>query len=134
MEFIEFTEDKFQSLKTDLAKRQRLPIRIMSASMEPLIKTDELIQIRPLSRPIQKFDILVFWWNRRFICHFVSALNQVDWNEGQRRVVTQSLQSRGEDFPFPEQFILGIVEGKTIPLLYRLRFELKRLWKAWRNR
>jgi hypothetical protein len=124
-----FSEDQFQSIKKSLLASGSMQIRIMSGSMEPLIATNEVLTIQPLKRSPQIFDILVFWSGKIFICHFVSHTNELTWNETEKRLTTQSLMGGGEDFPFLEKHILGVVQGKKLSWFFRLRF----LWRRFRR-
>jgi signal peptidase I len=118
--------------KVDLAELKRrlneqgfLPIRIMSGSMEPVIRTGEQLMVAEIAEPLRIFDIIVFWDGSVMICHFVWRINRAIKSKGERWIVTRSLISSREDFPILESQILGRVTNRKLPFLRKLRILLE---------
>jgi signal peptidase I len=118
--------------KVDLAELKRrlneqgfLPIRIMSGSMEPVIKTGEKLTVAEIAEPLRIFDIIVFWDGSVMVCHFVWRINRAIKSKGEHWIVTRSLVSSREDFPILESHILGRVTDRKLPFLRKLRILLE---------
>ena len=90
-----------------------IDVQIVSGSMEPVIKTGELVTVERLEGRPKMFDILVFHQNDKFICHYFWKENSHFDNEG-KNYVTRPLSSRGFDIPFSHRQVLGRVGGKRI--------------------
>ena len=97
----------------ELERLGRIEVRIISGSMEPVIMTGESVTVEKLEGPPKMFDILVFYQNEKFICHYFWKQNSRFDNEG-RNYVTRPLRSRGFDIPFGRRQLLGRVVAKRI--------------------
>lgn len=118
-------EPSLESLKQKLKAQKCLPIRVVTGSMEPLIKTGEELTIEEIVEPLKIFDIVVFWNGSIYVCHFVWRLNRKPNSKGERWVTTRSLMSDFEDFPILETQILGRVTDRQIPFSKKLFMALK---------
>lgn len=117
----------FEKLKEILSSQKSLPIRVVTGSMEPLIKTGEELTIEEISEPLKIFDIVVFWNGAAYVCHFVWRLNRKPNSKGERWITTRSLVSEREDFPVLETHILGRVVDRQIPFSKKLLMAIR----AW---
>lgn len=102
-------------LKNKLAKDGRINCRIISGSMEPLIMTNDFVDIEPLSGELKKFDILVFFQKDKLICHYVTHVNLSDG-----KIITANLIG-GEDLPFEKDQILGKVVNYKVGFWQKLK-------------
>ena len=113
-----------QNIKSRLQKEGRIPIRIVSGSMKPLIEVGETLEMQPHENEFHTFDLIVFQQFDRLVCHYVWR-NQVDFNN---TLVTRSLQDIFTDeVPIPLNQVLGIVKAKKISLLTKLKI----LFQNW---
>lgn len=114
---------QFHILKKKIRK-EPLDIRIISGSMEPLIKIDEQVKVEYCESP-KVFDVIIYHSaDNKLICHFV-------WGESKAQpgfLLLQSLTSAPLDLPVAQEKILGRVKGKKISLFYKMIFVLKRLF------
>jgi hypothetical protein len=101
---------EFEVLKN---KIQSTPIKlkIASDSMQPLLRTHDVIEVHKLSKPLETFDLIVFESSGRLMCHFVWR-NQIGFNE---KVVTRSLKEpRADENPIHIKKVLGWVPAAKI--------------------
>lgn len=114
---------QFQVLKKKI-QRKPLNIRVISGSMEPLIKTNEHVQVEDCKNP-KVYDVIVYHSDdEKLICHFV-------WGESKARpgfLLLQSLSGGRLDLPVAQEKVLGKVMGKKISFYYKMIFVLKRLF------
>lgn len=104
--------------KKKLSTQGSVEIRIVSDSMLPCLRVGEIIQVVPLKKEFKTFDLVVFFYQKKFICHYVWR-NQISFNG---TIVTRSLkESRLDEAPHPISNLLGSVQGKSIPVLTRFR-------------
>ena len=102
----------FEKLR-ELERYGRIDVRIVSGSMEPVIMTGETVGVEKLEGTPKMFDILVFYQNDKFICHYFWKKNAHFDNAG-RNYVTRPLYSRGFDIPFARRQLLGRVATRRI--------------------
>ena len=114
------THDIFLLLKLKLQKHKTLPVRIVTGSMLPLIKIDENIWVEPPPplEELKRFDILVYWSDDKFICHYLDRINDVI-NSDQKVLILKGLKNKGQDFPVYYENLFGKVNMK-IPWYLRL--------------
>ena len=112
-----------QKLK-EINARETIEVKIISGSMEPLIKTGEVVRVEKLSGDPRPFDILVFYQNNIFLCHYFWRKNIRFDNDG-KNYLTRPLLSRGVDIPFARGQILGRVRGKKIGFWRRMLIMLR---------
>lgn len=115
---------KLKTLKIKLDQEDTLSLRVASDSMEPILKTGQIIQVKKIkSHELKKFDTIVFFQNEKIMCHFLWAI-QID-AEGKTLLITKSIKNPKEiDLPLKENLLLGKVDVK-IPLLLKLKIWLK---------
>ena len=114
-----------QKLK-ELNTQKTISVQIVSNSMEPIIKTGEIIHVEKLTGEPKIFDILVFYQNNIFLCHYFWKKNTYIDNDG-KNYLTRALASHGADIPFSRDQILGRVVGKHLSFLRQYRIVLREL-------
>ena len=126
----EISQSHFEFLKETLGKQGHLNIRIISDSMEPVIKTGEELQVLPCVSDfnlLNRFDILVFWNGKYFVCHYLWNKNQLSFNKKEKLLTTRGLKNLYEDFPIQESHILGVLPNRRIPFWWKLKIYLRSL-------
>lgn len=102
-------------------QRQPVDVKVASNSMEPILKTGDIVKIYPLTQPPRIFDVVVFKNNLQLNCHFVWR-NQLDFNN---TLVTRSLKEPGlDEVPINMTEILGWVPDAKISLIMKFRLIL----------
>ena len=61
IDFSNVDEITFNQLKEVLAKRGRLPIRVVTSSMEPVIMAGDTLEVVSKTDELKKFDIIGFF-------------------------------------------------------------------------
>jgi hypothetical protein len=111
----------FRHHRALLAKTGSLACRVISDSMEPVLRVGEQMQIEPVGdlSSIKRFDIVVVHIGDRLLCHFVWHINRV----GSRTTVsTRSLKDfLHNDIPMDLDNILGKVSNRKIPMHTRAK-------------
>jgi hypothetical protein len=106
----------FEKLKQSLETAGQLPIRIVSDSMEPLLRVQETLDVKKLENSLKTFDLVVFYQARRLNCHFFWR----DQKDFDNCIVTRSLKEPAQDDPpVPYDCILGWIPER------RIRFSMK---------
>lgn len=118
-------KNHFELLKEGLRAKSTWPVKIISDSMEPLIKTGEEVEVIPAPENLQRFDILVFWSESKLICHYLWSRNQLKFNHADQLLVTRPLKYRGEDFPISPHHVLGVVKHRRLNLWQKIKAYLK---------
>lgn len=115
----------FYAIKKELLKKQALSLKVATDSMHPVLKVNQLINVRPCDPIVlKKFDIIVFWDEGKLTSHFLWA-KQTDFNSRGTILVTRSLKNPAEiDLPFKEELLLGKVDAK-IPTIKKIKLYLK---------
>ena len=109
--------DDFLKMKKIILCNGNLDVKIVSNSMEPLILTNEVINVVNLVEGPKKFDIIVFWRDCRFVAHFIWRINGIS----HLTYTTRSLQNRSSnEAPVELDEILGIISSKKIGFLDKL--------------
>jgi signal peptidase I len=109
-------------LRKKLARGEQHTLKIVSNSMEPLIKVGEEVVVCSPPKPehLQIFDILVFSQGNRLNAHF---LTKVDWQRD--HFVTRPLRDPSQqDYPISFKDIIGIIPHKKIGWWQKLRILL----------
>jgi hypothetical protein len=111
---------EFEVHKANLEKNKALGIKIVSDSMEPLLKvSDTAFVVEKSQRPkFETFDLIVYFFENHLRCHFVWR-DQRDFNQG---VVTRSLKEpySNEGIVYDSN-ILGWVPNKKIPWVLKFK-------------
>lgn len=125
------TPDALQTLfikaKSVLENKGMVPVKIISGSMEPVIKVNENVIVSKLKRPIARFDIIVFKGDREFICHYVRHVNRFVKDGENDLIQTRGLNAKFNDVPIHQDQVLGIVISHRLNLWRKLRL-------MWANR
>ena len=109
---------EFLVLKKTLAFDGELPIKIVTDSMRPLLQVDEKLKVIVPPKKLKMFDLVVFYQSEKLNCHFLWR-DQKNFNN---TIVTRSLkQPKVDDPPVPYECILGVVKGKSISILQKLK-------------
>lgn len=115
------TDEKFLALKRELLQKGVLEARIVSNSMWPLIKTDDLIRIIPQKEDLKKNQIIVFKFGNHLFCHLF-----IDYSKLEKgRLLTIGLNNDDIDFPIKEEDLLGIVSNYKLRLIDKIRLFFK---------
>ena len=116
------SEEKFLSFKENLRDRGNMNFRIASGSMAPLIQIGDEIEVSLISKPLKRFDIIVFLSESILVCHFLWHINRLSTRKGEWLYITKPLfPKNAEDWPFPEKQILGIVTSHRLTLWMRMK-------------
>lgn len=102
-------------------KKGPCKIRIISDSMEPLIKKDEILIIENHDvEKLNRFDIIVFEYYEKVYCHFFwSYINQ-------NIIITKSIKDSNEfDVPINKEHFIGVTKQKHANLLLKLFIYIK---------
>lgn len=108
--------------KKTLSEKGFLDIKIISTSMEPLIKKNEIVQIKEVSKDLQKFDIIVFLRDRKFVAHYIWRVNGLS----SKSYTTRSFENKEYDeLPVQQSEVLGVVMEKKFSILKKIMMSLK---------
>lgn len=79
--------------------------KIVSGSMEPVIKVGDDILVMVKAKDLKKFDIIVFRQNNKLICHYLWSVNKI--------IEPKLMQTRSllgaKDFPIKDEDYVGKV-------------------------
>lgn len=110
---MEMTREQFEKIKT-------LPLfkgKVITGSMEPVIKVGEEVVIDVGQKDIKRFDIIVIFCEGKLICHYLWIKNR-----HVRPVLLQTRNMAGQlDYPIEEEFYLGKVISHKLSLWRKLR-------------
>ncbi len=110
---MEVTREAFEKLKASPFFKGK----VVSASMEPVIRTGEEIVVDVGCKELRRFDIVVVYLEGKLVCHYLWAKNRVV-----TPVLLQTRNMKGQrDFPVEESAYLGKVVSHRIGFLRRLR-------------
>lgn len=109
---------EFVLQKNRLAKVGKQNIRIVSDSMQPLLKINQEITVIPLLTEIKRFDLLVYFKNNNLTCHFL----WMDQRRFNNSIVTRSLKDPYRNEP-PISFdnIYGVLPHLKISLATKIK-------------
>lgn len=121
------TLEDFAAVKKQLHLQKKMIVRIVSGSMEPLIKTGENIELEEFASfaQLKRFDVIVFYYRNTLICHFLWHVNDVIKRDGKTILVTRPLARNGEDFPVTEDMVLGWIPSKQMTFFQKLKATLR---------
>lgn len=111
----------FDQARQMLEDKGMIPIKIISGSMVPVIKVNQTVVITKLTRPIARFDIIVFKGDRELICHYVRHVNRYVTDGDNDLIQTRGLASKQNDVPIHQDQVLGIVISHRLNLWRKLR-------------
>ncbi|OUR93626.1 hypothetical protein A9Q84_19345 [Halobacteriovorax marinus] len=113
--------EDFLMMKKIILSRGNIEVEIVSDSMEPLIKTGELIKVQNVEEDLKLFDIIVFWRDGQFVSHFVWRFNGIS----HKTITTRSLKDKGaNELPVEFENVLGIIKDKKISLYTKVIMRL----------
>lgn len=119
-----------ESVKTILALKGSLRLRVASDSMNPVIKVNDLILLESLKDPktLKRFDVIVYEKDQTLICHFFWCLNSI---QHPPTICTRSLKEPCQnELPFTEDKVIGIVSSHRIGRLRRTALILGNLLRS----
>jgi signal peptidase I len=114
----------FQSLKTVLEIKKLMSFTIASGSMEPLIMTGENIVVEPINGDLKKFDIIVFYFGEKLVCHYLLHCNEIPSMKMQKTYVTRGLANGYEDLPCENDELFGRVISHKMSYWTRMRISI----------
>lgn len=114
----------FNEMKEKL-KSEDVTLKVMSNSMEPLIKVDDEVTVRQLDKALKKFDIIVYWNGKILVGHYVWHINKHFSRENSLIITTRCLSSKWEDLPIQEEQILGVIVSHKISFWWRMRLTFR---------
>lgn len=94
--------------------------RIVTNSMDPLLKTGDEILVEVKSKELKRFDIIVFEMEGLLTCHFVWNLNQFI---EPKLIQTRSLKGQ-RDFPITYESYIGKVISHRLSFWQKMRILL----------
>jgi len=117
---------QLEVLKSRLSKEHTIEIKIISDSMQPLLKIDETVTVIPFEKKCEIFDLIVFWRNDKLFCHYMWR-DQISFNNS---VITRSLKEPySDEKPVERIHILGTIKDKKIRLVTKLLILAKNVIK-----
>ena len=122
-----YPETVFLKKLQEINQQGLIKVQIVSGSMEPIIKTGEIVHVEKLAGRPKMFDILVIYQNNIFICHYFWKNNTYFDNDG-KNYLTRALSSRHADIPFARNQILGRVTGKNLSFLQKCHIILREIF------
>ncbi len=124
-----FEAQSLKSYKVLIKNTREITCRIVSDSMEPLIRIGDRVRVECVDtiKSIKPFDIVIFLNQDKLFCHFV-------WNisigEKSAQILTRSLKNpHHNDLPTTPDQILGRVLHPQLSRRTRLWLILKTLFK-----
>lgn len=108
------TREQFDEIRS-------LPIfksRVISGSMEPVIKVGEEVVVDVGNIDIKRFDIVVILLNGKLVCHYLWSMNKI---VKPRLLQTRNMQGQ-IDFPVGEEDYLGKVVSHRLSLWQKIKF------------
>jgi hypothetical protein len=119
---MKLTFDDFLRIKQHINQEEKVSCVVITDSMVPIIKVGEKIKVTKDISKLKPFDIIVFFFQDKLICHFLIK-NESELSPG--RIITGSYKQVGFDFPVPKENILGLVTSHHLSWLQKLRIRLK---------
>ena len=119
--------EEFFYIKEKLKKQKdTLSMRVISDSMMPLIKIDEIIEVQNCElENLKIFDIIVFWQANKMICH-------IYWSASPDRptcILTKSLKYRKNfDIETESSHYLGKVINFHVNIWWKIILTLGNFW------
>lgn len=91
-----------------------ISIKIISGSMEPVIRVNDQVTVKSINEPLKPFDIIVYKNDRELICHYVKHINRHITQGDNNLVQTRGLNAFADDVPVHFDDILGVVVSHKI--------------------
>lgn len=113
----EVTFEEFEALRD--SKTPFHKFKIVTGSMSPLIPVGSTVFV-DTTAAINPTDIIVFWQNRKLICHILWSKNKIISHDGEGILVTRPLDSGRRDLSILSSNVLGKVINYKLPL-----------WRLW---
>jgi len=126
-------QTSFKDLKKKIKKDGFLGIRIISDSMVPLIQIGEEVTVAEYidQKQLKRFTPILYWDGKKLICHYVWTHNRLTNHEGMKTIATRSLKDpKSNDIPIAHENILGIVIGRKISFLRKLKIIMTNLYSS----
>jgi len=109
--------------KKTLKRDKQARLTVVSDSMSPIIKVQEVISIQYIEDHglLKVFDIVIFEQADRLNCHFLAKVDPEN-----DLFVTKSIKNPSDsDYPLESKQILGIVKDKKMSLFSKIRLLLR---------
>ncbi len=119
------SEEQFQGIKRQFLQQKMVTCQVVSDSMEPIIMTGDMITVALPTQPLRLFDILVFYQNKKLICHLFVKESQLSKDE----YLTSSYNGIVFDFPVKASEVLGVVVSHRLSFFQKIGFLLKMRWR-----
>lgn len=117
--------DDFQTFKSNLIQTRIGAVTIEGESMQPLYKRGQqlFIEIVNSCDQLKPFDIIVFWQNDSYTCHYVWSKNKFFHdNHEDPTFITRPLNPIGRfDRPIKFSQVLGRVTNGKIPFYLKIK-------------
>lgn len=68
--------EDFLQYKNKINSEKQLRVKIISPSMEPLIRVDQKLTVHKVETQLKPFDIIIFFQKDRLICHYIWHINK----------------------------------------------------------
>jgi len=113
-------KSRLESSTANSAAPPPLQCRIQSDSMSPLLQVNEVLTIQRISDPqqLRRFDLLVFYSEKKLTCHFLWT--KPHWPKNS--IITRSLKNYTQnDLPIPSSHLLGIIPDKRLSFFQKIK-------------
>lgn len=116
----------FLALKRLLDKNGHHKLKVITDSMEPLIKVGETVTLSPvILNDLELFDIILFKQAAKLNAHFLVKINHKE-----DQYITRSLKfPNSNDYPIKWDQILGVVTSKKLGWFLKLKV----MWASLRS-
>jgi hypothetical protein len=114
----EITPELFAALKA--RPHSGLKFVVVTPSMEPVIMVGQQITVE-MSRPLRRWDIIVWWDGNKLICHVLWHINQVVTLGGETTYITCPLKGSSLDLSVPATKVLGTVTNFQLTWAWRVK-------------
>lgn len=118
---------EFLQLKQKISEDGGMQIRVITDSMEPIIKAGDLVCCSPHNNQLNIFDLVIIYSSQRLICHFVFK------RKAQDKILTCSYKYLGLDPPEHIDNILGKITSHKLTLFKKAFVWIKILFKSEMN-
>lgn len=102
--------------------------RVVTGSMEPVIRIGDVVAVVPVRLPPRRFDILVFRRKNKAIVHYLWHINRIPAEDGSPVFITRALTG-GEDLPVQATEVIGSVVSHRLSLSWKLRLFLRQFFR-----
>lgn len=122
--FISYSNEDFLKLKKILHKNLFVKVKILTGSMRPLIKIDEVITVLPIKDDHEFIPFQVYLFrdqDKRLVCHFFWDRSKID----ESNLLFRPLNSKWIDLPIKREEVFGMVKGKKVTWWLQIMYVLR---------